>query len=267
MKVAEQIYKMLIQNTGVNLCDSGGYPEYDENDKYLRSSQGYGRHWERNRNKTLKDFEDEKEVTFEYGWGYTISTFHYLKNQLELDDLCEEFNKLECKSFDSINGYGISKEQEQWLNEKGFKVTNVCYNSYNVDSNLTQVVQTTKVESIDGDTCYLLVQVHTGCDVRNGYSNAHLFIPKSIYYLGYCGLINENVTGIMYRNNMTIPISNIYDSYNLRIDGEIEIIDDKSQLKLFDNDCLNKLISFSLEIDSIIDFLEEDVVELELLNY
>jgi acyl carrier protein len=111
-KIKELIFSMLIENTGTALCDSGGYPQYDENGKYIGSYQGYGRNYERNKGKTLEAFNNEPEVSFSKDWGYTISLFHFLTKQLELDDLCREFNQIECKDFEG-KGYGISKLQEE----------------------------------------------------------------------------------------------------------------------------------------------------------
>ena len=43
MNAKELIYKMLTENTGVHMLDSGG---------------AYGRNWERNQVKTIEDFEN-----------------------------------------------------------------------------------------------------------------------------------------------------------------------------------------------------------------
>ena len=48
MKLEKIIYKMLIENTGIHMCDSGG----DD-----------GRGWQRNQKKSLKDFIDETDTT------------------------------------------------------------------------------------------------------------------------------------------------------------------------------------------------------------
>ena len=46
MRTHELIHSMLTENTGSHMCDSGG---------------AYGRHHERNANKTIEDFEKEPE--------------------------------------------------------------------------------------------------------------------------------------------------------------------------------------------------------------
>jgi hypothetical protein len=73
---------MLKTKTGSHMLDSG---------------DAYGRHWERNQ--TI-DFESQPEIIID-GYDYTISLFHYLKKALSLDPICEEFNKLKCKDWDS----------------------------------------------------------------------------------------------------------------------------------------------------------------------
>lgn len=268
-KVKELVFKMMTQNTGTAMCDSGGYPSYDENGNYIGSTQGYGRTWEQYKNKTIEYFDKQPEVTFQFDWGYTISTFHYLTKQLELDALCNKFNKLPCEAFDSKNGYGISQTQEDWLREKGFEITGKDFNSYNYDSNLSQVVQTQVVKEIDslneeGD--YLLVQTHNGCDTRGGYSDAKLFKPSSLEH-GYCALLSEEVTGLLCRGNLEIPISNMYDGYNLRVDGDVNVTEDPDQLKLFSVEELDKFNPKEYELDTVIEFVETDNVELYLNIY
>lgn len=89
--IQEIIYKMLTENTGKHFLDSGG---------------SSNRHWQRNQVKTLDDFINESEQTFEVGFDKdgkadevlrNVSVFHYLAgsgSNLEIDDICKEFNKL-----------------------------------------------------------------------------------------------------------------------------------------------------------------------------
>ena len=48
------------------------------------------------------------------------------------------------------------------------------FNTCNGDSDLSQVLQGAWLEDADGDS-YLLLQIHGGCDVRGGYTDAKLF--------------------------------------------------------------------------------------------
>lgn len=50
----------------------------------------------------------------------TISVYHYLIKALDLDSICDQYNALPCENWDSDYGYGVSSEQESWLNDNGF---------------------------------------------------------------------------------------------------------------------------------------------------
>ena len=93
----ELIYKMLTECTGKQMCDSGG---------------NGGRHWERNANKTIQDFENEPEEHIYKDGDYIyrdLSVFHYL-SELELDDICNRFNRIQSQSnnWDSNFNSGVS---------------------------------------------------------------------------------------------------------------------------------------------------------------
>jgi hypothetical protein len=168
MKNTKQlIYEMLTQNTGAHFLDSGG---------------AYGRNWERNQIKSIEDFESEPEELYTYSkdWNElerTVSVFHYL-SKLELDELCDEYNALPCEDWECCedNVYGVSKHQWEWLNERieDIKVLHT-FNTYNGDSDLSQILQGSWIE-LNGDQ-YLLLQIHGGCDARGGYTDAKLFKP------------------------------------------------------------------------------------------
>ena len=159
------VYKMLTTNTGVHMCDSGG-----EN----------GRMWQRNESKSIDDFNNEEEQTVTIdNDGYlehTVSVFHYL-SQLELDDVCREFNKINSNSdnWDADAGYyGISTEAWDYLedNFEDIKTYN-AWNTYNWDCPLSQTLQGGTIE-IDGGS-YAFIQIHNGADVRGGYTDTMLF--------------------------------------------------------------------------------------------
>lgn len=71
--------------------------------------------------------------------------------------------------------YGVSKFQWDWLNSKcEVRVLNT-FNTYNGDSDLSQILQGSWLEI--NDEQYILIQVHGGCDARGGYTDAKLFKP------------------------------------------------------------------------------------------
>ena len=166
------VYAMLTENTGRHMLDSGG---------------AYGRNWERNQAKTIEDFDNEQEQTIEKsewtdknGKTYTeylrtVSVFHYL-SELELDHVCDKFNELntDCKDWEGDFGYGVSQAGADFLELVDMESKSEPFNTCNGDSDLSQVLQGAWLEDADGDT-YLLLQIHGGCDVRGGYTDAKLF--------------------------------------------------------------------------------------------
>lgn len=200
------IYKMLTESTGAALCDSG---------------DAYGRGWERNQKRSFNDFMRDSEVTCEigeYGYEYTISVFHYLSNYLELDELCNKYNRLVCKDWDS-EIYGVSTKQEAWLSKHGLEAGD-CINTYNHDSNLSQILQYTYMPYNNGEvgTDYILVQIHNGCDARGGYTDAKLFKLSNLD--GY--MPGENVYGTWSHDGKDTRISNTYDGARLTIDDDTD---------------------------------------------
>lgn len=172
MNAKTLIYKMLTEDTGRHFLDSGG---------------AYGRNWERNQGKTLENFESAPTATLEvyrwerdgkvsYDFSPTVSLFHHLTECLELDDLCLEFNALPVADWDS-EFYGVSAEGENWLKFSGFTEDGDSFNSYNWSANFSQTIQGQFLD-LDGEK-YVLLQIHGGCDVRGGYTNARLFKIRS----------------------------------------------------------------------------------------
>lgn len=165
-EVKKLVYSMLTENTGKHFLDSGGTD---------------GRMWQRNQGKTIEDFENEPEELYQFDHKYgdivrTVSVFHYLTNNLELDDICDEFNRLQDES-DNWEGdceaYGVSSEASDYLDSLEDVDIQRTWNTYNGESDLSQVLQGANIE-IDGES-YILVQVHGGADVRGGYTDAKLF--------------------------------------------------------------------------------------------
>lgn len=219
MKTAEQqIYEMLVENTGQAMCDSGG---------------AYGRNWQRNQDKTLADYENGPEVWLEFYEGlyefYTISVFHYLTKQLEIDGICEEFNDIPSNGWDDDRMHGVSTKAGQVLDKYNAEILE-GFNSCNRESSLSQVIQGTYVKM--ADNAYVVLQIHGGCDVRGGYTNAKLFKIVGQYNYIPC-LAPEDVYGSITPVNAdmetpalpgcerivvsdVIQFSNSYDGYSLR---------------------------------------------------
>lgn len=166
------VYKMLTENTGKHMLDSGF---------------ANGRHWQRNQQKSIEDFDSENIEAYEFDWDNgdivrTVSVFHFLSECTELDDICDEFNRIQEENDDwdyvgDENLYGVSNEAGGYLSVlemmyDDFKI-NHTWNTYNGDSDLSQVLQGCNVE-VNGEY-YVIVQTHNGADVRGGYSHAKMF--------------------------------------------------------------------------------------------
>ena len=165
-EVQKLVYGMLTENTGKHMLDSG----FSE-----------GRGWQKNQNKTIEDFNDEDEEIYEFDYERgdvyrTVSVFHYLTNNLELDDYCDEFNRLQEESDDweaDCDAYGVSKSAYAHISENYGVDIERSWNTYNGDSDLSQILQGANL-TIDADD-YVLIQIHNGADARGGYTDAKLF--------------------------------------------------------------------------------------------
>ena len=193
------VLAMLQTNTGVAMCDSGGTN---------------GRHRQKNQ---ARDFIDESPIEIDICKDevlYTINIYHYLTSKLEVDDECKKYNKLKCDDWDGA-WYWISKSQTKWL-EKRFDIWE-SWNTYNGDSNLSQVLQTTDLLEKDSYYYeypeYILIQIHQGCDVRGWYTDAKMFKIKE-------HLIEHIYWTLHLKNWQTYNISNSNDGYYLRLDND-----------------------------------------------
>ena len=166
MTTKETIYSMLIENTGTHMLDSGG---------------ANGRGWQRNQKKTIEDFENEQEEVYQLDAKYkeiyrTVSIFHYLTNNLEVDNICEHFNNLQ-NAFDNWNAdadvYGVSFQAFEYLQNNFDIEVQRSWNTYNGESDLSQILQGANITI--NDEQYILIQIHNGADARGGYTDAKLF--------------------------------------------------------------------------------------------
>ena len=200
METKKLIYQMLTECTGVHMCDSGGADN---------------RGWQRNQKKTIEDFENEAEQSYEIDVKSmeiyrNVSVFHYLTNNLQINDICEEFNNIPVENWDG-NFYGVSDKGNELL-ENNFDSVSEPFNTYNGKSDLSQILQGQWLKDVEWGEYYLLLQIHNGADVRGGYTDAKLF------YCGYEQMIHEYLREYM-------------DSYELK--EELEYID--SMVDYWDN--------------------------------
>jgi len=189
MDAKELIYTMLLENTGTNFLDSGGTN---------------GRNWQRNQGKTLEYFENSPSAYLEvyqyssgeYELSPTVSLYHHLKHCLELDEVCNKFNSIQVNNWDSEEFWGVSSEGQQYLNSLDYLIRSEQFNSYNWNSIYSQGFIGTILD-IDSEL-YALIQIHGGCDIRGGYTDAKLFkltYDEYCLYCDNCGFSVENEEG------------------------------------------------------------------------
>ena len=182
--VNKLVYSMLTENTGTHFLDSGGTS---------------GRMWQRNKTKCLQDFEDEQPESYQYAADSneifrTVSVYHFLTNDLQIDNICFEFNELNTAPKDweadtNTNAYiyGVSLAAWDYLTEFNEVEVQRSWNTYNGDSDLSQILQGANLTINDEE--YILIQIHGGADARGGYTDAKLF--KCGEYLD--GMIHEYI--------------------------------------------------------------------------
>jgi hypothetical protein len=213
--IKEIIEAMFLEGTGKALCDSG---------------DAYGRHWQKNQKLGIDALMNAPAVTWE-GDYYSISTLHYLLNQpLEIDSYCEKFNKLNINGGDwSDDYYGVCDKAKDYLEGLEDFKAKATWNTYNGETSLTQVLQGQNIE-IDGDN-YVLLQLHQGCDVRGGYTDARLF---KIGDEGY--LYPEDVYGSVTKiDGSVISVDNMYNGHSITDENgkDVDIVEgDKVELEL-----------------------------------
>ena len=207
--VKDTIVSMLTENTGRAMGDSG---------------DAYGRNYERNQGIKF-ELQPEVEVDTIYGDNttteditYTISLFHYLNKYMEFDALTEKVNDaLDTARSNSEEDVSWSQYAMEFVETNmDFDITEQSdtFNTYNYDSNLSQGLQFNMFEV--EDSYYALIQIHGGCDIRGGYTDAVCFKVPDEY--GCLAMPMEDVYGSID----DYMVSNSYDGYYLYGDDDAE---------------------------------------------
>ena len=161
-EVKQIIKEMLCENTGCDICDSGG---------------AYGRYWERNRG---KDFDKEDAIRIEV-WPnetfmLTYDVYHYLTNFLEVTEETKKLQKVLEEYVNREESSSYLQDMEDFMkylvDEHDFESLGIT-NTYNYDNILSQGLQYGIVENEEG--CCIVLQTHNGCDQRGGYSVPKMF--------------------------------------------------------------------------------------------
>jgi hypothetical protein len=157
---ANLLAKMLKENTGIAIMDSGG------ND---------GRAWQRNQ---AVDFEKQPRIEVYYRDGIleyvTVNLYHYLNEVLELDETAKGINRwLTAQRKKDIDAHWVQECADLLEDKHGFEFKDSVCNTYNYDTNISQVIQF--MVFFVGENPYCLLQIHGGADVRGGYTNTQCF--------------------------------------------------------------------------------------------
>lgn len=189
---ADVIARMLVENTGRHMLDSGG---------------AYGRNWERNAGTTTADWEESERAVWGYGGEYAmVNIFHFLNERLEFDpELQAQFDE-----FAEGSDAPWFADMVEFVETEFPGGMSATVNTYNHDNCLSQDIQYIVVDPegddyIYGNDVFVLLQVHGGCDARGGYT-----APKAFRVRGEVGLFDDNdvefsCTGTDPRQVETLP--------------------------------------------------------------
>ena len=175
MKTENVIYKMLTENTGVAMCDSGGED---------------GRHWQRNQKKKLKDFKNEIDISYDKDGQCTKSLFwHLVENCKYLQD---ETKLLETWSKQDKNRSNSWNDVEEFMSKYIHRDKKInCIYTYNEDNVLSQDIQFLYGGDIY-DSDVVAISIHNGADARGGLTDYKFFKVDWDQFLNYSTDYYEN---------------------------------------------------------------------------
>tara|TARA_R110002050_G_C8646090_1_gene489805 strand:+ start:43 stop:606 length:564 start_codon:yes stop_codon:yes gene_type:complete len=175
MKTENVIYKMLTENTGVHMCDSGG---------------DNGRHWQQNQKKKLKDFKNESDISYDEDGHCYKSLFHHLVESCEY--LPTETKAFETWIKQDKTRYNSWGEVEEFMSEYTHqdKKINTIY-TYNDDTVLSQDIQFVYGGDIY-DSDVVAISIHNGADARGGLTDYKFFKIDWDQFLNYSSDYYDN---------------------------------------------------------------------------
>lgn len=154
----KKIIEMLTENTGIGLLDSG---------------DAHGRAWQQNR--TIEDFDKIAKIkatvnskgSFE---EITRSTYHFLMDQLSIN--------AKSKAYQTALEHLINSSDESYIDGirefiSTFKESRNIVNTYSDTCLLDHGLQVAGF--YDGEEDFVILQIHTGCDERVGYTAPYIF--------------------------------------------------------------------------------------------
>lgn len=171
-KLEKEIIKMLQENTGSHILDSGG---------------AYGRHWERNQKlpSTVKFWDNTSQIWLDMYDGSnpeiyaTISIYHHLKNSLIWDDEVTKVNRMWDKFWRADED--TYKPWHKLMEEFWEKVKDLPDYDFGDKNSLQSGYTYNDENSLSQDFTYIImgdwvfIQIHNGCDARGGFTTPKLF--------------------------------------------------------------------------------------------
>lgn len=191
----EVVSRMLRENTGRSLLDSGGTPTYDEDGNYKGSKHGYGRMHEIN---SQKDFDKEPPAWMDVYVSESFideiiiygSLYHFLVNSLQ-------FSHVKTARF---NEFAERMPKESWGDvimefiESQHDI--VCDGAsgmytYNFDFPCNQDIVVWQIDV--GGEQVIILRSHNGCDARGGFSSPSLFTPTGDSFVSRVMTLHESI--------------------------------------------------------------------------
>lgn len=214
--INQYVAEMLREDTGINAFDSGGVN---------------GRLWQRNTDKSVIAFKSEPvcdvEICETDDISISYNLYHYLTNFLSVTDESEHLdgmlqNIIESEQFDQLH-----RDITEFVNHVSANtIRNV--NTYNYDNVLSGILQYRIIEIEDdwGTESYIILQIHTGADIRGGYTKPKVFALDDYEYFmmaqtdvhAYCSCGSWSSDDCGYNwygdqsNGTNAPDSWLYDS-------------------------------------------------------
>lgn len=246
------LIKMLKENTGKHMLDSGG---------------ANGRAWQKNQLVNFnKQAEGQIDISVYKAYegdivtqiDFSISLYHWLYKQLnyenKLDRIFHSFAKRKenideawCNNIIDFIEYRTGCSIDHLSSQDSY----YSENTYNGEDILSQDIQYTHYNDPEYGSIFI-IQVHGGCDIRGGYSTPHLFSCDSDYLsdAGEAELICESCKSYWHT----------YDAGNKFDDGEEGYFEfEDTQLTMFADE-LEETSTFEIR-DNLLDDYEQEWVE------
>ncbi len=175
MNIENIIYEMLTENTGIHMLDSGGKD---------------GRNWQINQKRTLKDFQNDKYISYKDDYPEK-SLFHHLTESCEYlpnvnKKLTDWINKDKYHYMDNSEGRENSwHDVEHFMQKFIYPESKInCIYTYNDETVLSQDIQFLYADDFY-DNNIIALSIHNGADVRGGLTDYKFFKVDWDMFLNY----------------------------------------------------------------------------------